>query len=144
MIESEASVVVNKCATDIFKFVVDVDNIPIWVNGAHVIKITKGPVGPDYLFREGNILLVVRDLQVNRRFETESVRVQFPTRLFLSYSHGVMSFEPADHGTKLTFQHQIEVPALVRPFARMVARKAQKDTEAALQRLRSVLEAQSP
>jgi len=144
MIESEASVVVNKRATDIFKFIVDVDNIPIWVNGAHVIKITKGPVGPDYLFREGNVLLVVTDLQVNRRLETESVRVQFPTRLFLSYSHGVMSFEPADHGTKLTFQHQIEVPALVRPFARMVTRKAQKDTETALQRLRSVLEALSP
>ena len=91
MIESAASVFVNKPAADIFKFVVDVDDIPIWVNGAHVIKITEGPVGPDFQFREGNILLTVRDLQVDRRFETESVRVRLPTRLFLSYSHGVMS-----------------------------------------------------
>ena len=51
MIESVATIVINKPLAEVFQFVAHVANIPQWGQGAHVVNSSEGSVGDGTLIQ---------------------------------------------------------------------------------------------
>ncbi|HLX58004.1 MAG TPA: SRPBCC family protein [Ktedonobacteraceae bacterium] len=143
MIESVATIVINKPLTEVFQFVAQVANIPRWVQGAHVVNSSEGSVGNGTIIQQGQVVARVTHVRVNQGFETESTRIPFPTRLLVKHSQGMVQVEPAGQGTQLTLKEQLEPTPLLKPFEHLVAKKAHRDSQAALEQLKQLLEHQT-
>jgi hypothetical protein len=140
MIECAATIVINRSPRDVFRFVADVENIPRWVNGARVTKVSEGPVQESTLFRQGQALVRVSRFEADRCFETESVRIYFPARFVVKHSRGFVRCDQTGHATQLTLTHTFELTLLLRPLKHLISRKAQEESQAALEQLRGLLE----
>lgn len=140
MIESVATIVINKPPADVFRFVAHLENIPQWVRGAHVVILSGGSFGDGTLFKQNHEVVRVDHFQVNQGFETESIRIHFPTRFVLKHTHGILQFEPIGHGTQFTLKHQFELTPFLKPFEPLLARKAHQESQAALEQLKTLLE----
>lgn len=140
MIESIATIVINKPLAEVFQFVAHIANIPLWGQGARVVKSSEGVVGDGTLIQQRQVVVRVSHVQVNQGFETESTRIPFPTRLLVKHTQGMVQVEPAGQGTQLTLKEQLEPTPLLKPFAHLVAKKAHQDSQAALEQLKQLLE----
>jgi Polyketide cyclase / dehydrase and lipid transport len=140
MIEVVARSLIARAVGDVFAFVANLDNIPHWVHGAHVQQVSPGPFGEGTLFQEGNVVVQVSHFQVNAGFETESVAIGFPTRLVLRHTHGLLLFEPTGQGTRFTLAHQFELTHLAKPLQALITQRAQRDSQAAVEQVRNVLQ----
>jgi len=79
-------------------------------------------------------------VQVNQGFETESIRIHFPTRFVLKHTHGMVQFEQVGQGTQVTLKEQFEPTPFLKPFEQLIAKKAQQESQAALEQLNKLLE----
>ena len=140
MIEVVASVTIARPVGDVFAFVANVDNLAHNVRGAHVRQVTVGTFGEGTLFQGGNVVVRVAHFQVNAGFETESVAIGFPTSLLLRHLHGLLRFEPTGHGTRFTLGHHLKLTRAAQPLHGLIAARAQRDNQAAVERVRTVLE----
>jgi hypothetical protein len=140
MMESVDTIVINKSLAEVFRFVAHVENLPQWVSGAHVVNLSEGSFGDGTLFQEGHVVLRVSHFQANQGFETESIRIHFPMRLVLKHTHGMLQFEQAGQGTQFTLKEQVELTPFLKPFEQLLAKKAQQDSQAALEQLKNLLE----
>jgi hypothetical protein len=52
----------------------------------------------------------------------------------------MVEFEPAGQGTKLTLKEQFELTPFLKPFEHLLAKKAQQESQAALEQLQKLLE----
>ncbi len=140
MIESVATFVINKSPAEVFQFVTHVENFSQWVSGAHVVNLPEGSFGDGTLIQQGQVVVRVSHVQVNQGFETESIRIYFPTRFVLKHTHGMVQFEPVGQGTQVTLKEQLELRPFMKPFEQLIARKAQQEGQAALEQLKTLLE----
>ncbi len=140
MMEFVATIVINKSPAEVFRFVAHVENIPQWVRGAHVVNLSEGSFGDGALFQQDQVVVRVSHFQVNQGFETESISIHFPTRFVLKHTHGMLQFEEVGQGTQFTLTHQVELRPFLKPFEQLLARKAQQDSQAALEQLKKLLE----
>ncbi len=143
MIDFAASIFINKSPDEVFGFVANRENYPKWVgavSGAHIAILSQGPFGEGTLIQEGPAGMRVFNVQVNRSFELETVRMNFPTRFLLKGGHTVFRFEPAGAGTRVTWHAQIESTIFVRPFDRVLGKRAQRNIQTGLEQLKSRLE----
>jgi hypothetical protein len=140
MIESGATLVINQSPAEVFRFVAQVENLPQWVRGAHVVNLSEGPFGDETLFQQDHVVVRVSHVQVNQGFETESICIHFPTRFVLKHTHGMVQFEHVGQGTQITLKEQFELTPLMKPFKPLIAKKAQQESQAALKHLKKLLE----
>jgi len=140
MIKSVATIVINKSPGEVFRFVTHGENFPQWVRGAHVVNLPEGSFGDGTLIQQGQVVVRVSHVQVNQGFETESISIHFPTRFVLKHTHGMVQVEPAGQGTQLTLKEQLEPTPFLKPFEQLLAKKAQQESQAALEQLKTLLE----
>ncbi len=140
MIEPVATIVINKPPAEVFRFVAHVENTPQWIRGAHVVNLSEGSFGDGTLFQQDHIVVKVSHVQVNQGFETESIRIHFPTRCVLKHTHGRVQIDPVGQGTQLTLKEQLELSPFLKPFEHLLAKKAQQEIQAALEQLKTLLE----
>jgi uncharacterized membrane protein len=139
MIEFAASVIIHRPVDEVFGFVADLDNLPRWVSGARIVKLSGDSFADGTIFREGKVTVRVSHFEMNKRVETESVHVDFPVSLIMNQSNGVLAFDPVDQGTQFTLAHKFRLKGLLRPLERIFEKKAQSETEAYLENLRALL-----
>jgi uncharacterized protein YndB with AHSA1/START domain len=140
MMEFANTIVINKSPAEVFRFVAHVENLPQWVSGAHVVNLSEGSFGDGTLFQQDHVVLRVYHFQVNQGFETESISIHFPTRFVLKHSHGMLQFEQVGQGTQFTLTHKLELTPFMKPFEQLLAKKAQQESQAALEQLKKLLE----
>ena len=140
MIEFVATIVINKPPAEVFRFVAHVENNPQWIRGAHVVNLSEGSFGDGTLFQQDQVVVRVSHVQVNQGFETESIRIHFPIRFVVKHTHGLLQFEKIGQATQFTLTHQFELRPFMKPFEQLLARKAQQESQAALEQLKTLLE----
>ncbi len=143
MVEFVATIVINTTPAEVFRFVADVEKYPQWIHGARTVNLSEGPFGDGTLFQQDHEVVRVSHVHVNHGFETESIRIHFPTRLFLKHTHGLVQVEPVEQGAQLTLTHHVELTPLLKPFAHLLAKKAQQDSQSALAQFKQLLEHQT-
>jgi hypothetical protein len=107
-----------------------------------VVNLSEGPFWDGTLFQQDQEVVKVSHVQVNQGFETESIRILFPMSLVLKHTHGMVRLEQVGQATHLTLKHQVELTLLLKPFERLLAKKAHQESQAALEQLKILLEQQ--
>jgi hypothetical protein len=107
---------------------------------ALVVNLSEGPFGDGTLFQQDHVVVRVSHVQVNQGFETESIRIHFPVRFVFKHTHGMVQFEQVGQGTHLTLKEQFELTLFMKPFEQLLAKKAQQESQAALEQLKKLLE----
>lgn len=139
------SVTIRRPVQDVFAFVTDVRNNPRWQsNLVEARQLTQGPLRAGSGFREVRRLLgrqvhvttQVTDYGPPARFAIRSTSGPVPFQ-------GRFAFEDADGSTRVTFTLEVQAVGPMKLAEGMVRGALQRDTEAALGRLKAILEAQS-
>lgn len=142
MIESVTSIVIARAVDEVFSFIASLDNLPTWAGGVHAMMLSAGPFGDGTIFQEDSVVVRVYNLKLNAGFETESIAIRLPARMILRHTHDALRFDSIERGTRFTLAHQVELTALVKPLERMIAKKTQSDSQAAIENVKYVLERQ--
>jgi hypothetical protein len=143
MIESVGTLVINPSADEVFGFLAHREHFPQWASagsGVRVVILSEGSFGDGTLIGHTQVVSRVSHLQVNQGFETDTIRIHFPSRLLIKHMHDLFKFEPAGQGTQVTLKEQIEPTPLLKPFEHVVAKRAHQHTQALLEQLKTLLE----
>jgi Polyketide cyclase / dehydrase and lipid transport len=143
MIESVATIVINTSPDEVFRFLAHREHFPQWASagsGAHVVILSEGSFGDGTLIHHTQVVSKVSHLQVYQGFETETIRIHFPSRLLIKHMHDLVQFEAVGQGTQVTLIEQIEPTPLLKPFEHLVAKRAHQVGQALLEHLKTLLE----
>lgn len=139
------SVTIMRSVQEVFAFVTDVRNNPRWQsNLLEARQLTDGPVQAGTSFREVRRLLG-RQVEVTTQVTDYGPPTRFAVRSTSGPApfQGRFAFEDAGGSTKVTFTMEVQPVGPLKLAESMVRGALQRDTEAALERLKAVLEAQS-
>ena len=142
MIEFVGTIVIDKTPDEVFRFITHREHFLQWVravNGGHGVTLSEGPFGDGTLIHHTQVVSRVSHMHVNQGFETETIRIHFPGRLLVKHMHDLFQFEPVGQGTQVTLKEQIEPTPLLKPFERLVARRANQVGQALLEQLKILL-----
>jgi hypothetical protein len=139
LITLDNAVVINRPVEEVFKFVANVDNLPRWM-GWPTKKVTDAPFGEGTLFWLDRMLLRIHDFHANEGFDSDSVYFRGTSKFFLARTHGELRFEAMGRETRFRFKRFVTPAVLLKPFARRFAKYSNSELQAALQKLRSLLE----
>ena len=145
MIKVEYSVVINQPVEEVFSFMSNVENNPLWVSGVLETKLTSpgpmavGSTGTDvrqFLGRRMESTWEVTEHEANKKsaFKVASGPMPF---------EGVWTFEPVEGGTKVTFVAQGEPGGFFKLAEPLVGRIAKRQIENDHDNLKDLLEAQA-
>jgi hypothetical protein len=143
MIESVGTIVINTSRDEVFRFLAHRENFPQWASagsGVRVVILSEGSFGDGTLIQHTQVVSRVSHLQVNQGFETDTIRIHFPSRLLVKHMHDLFQFEPVGQGTQVTLKEHIEPTPLLKPFEHLVAKRARQHTQALLEHLKTRLE----
>ena len=140
--EFDLDIVIDRAVEDVFEYVTNVRNLPEWqetaieadwVEGASPGKGARLRERRDLLGRTIESELEVTAYEPDRRFDVKSLTgpIRFEVR---------HSFEAADQGTRLQLTAEGEAGGMLRFAGPMVARQAERQFRADLERLKHVLE----
>lgn len=143
MIKIEQSTVINRPIEEVFSYVTDIDNLPMW-SGEIVEsrKTSDGPTGEGTTFD-----LLVKAL--GRKIEnTHEISAYEPNSKFgIKITSGPVlgeaeySFEPVNGGSKVSVEVEAEAGGFFKLADPLVARTLQRQYEANLATLKDLLEA---
>ncbi len=145
MIESAGTIVINTSPGEVFGFLAHREHFPQWASegtGVRVMIVSKGSFGDGTLIQHTQVVSRVSHLQVNQGFETDTIRIHFPSSLLVKHLHDLFQFEPVGQGTQVTLTEHIEPTLLLKPFAHLVAKRTHQHTQALLEHLKTLLEQQ--
>jgi uncharacterized protein YndB with AHSA1/START domain len=143
MIESVGTIVINTSPDEVFGFLAHREHFPQWAtegSGVRVVILSEGSFGDGTLIGHTQVVSSVSHLQVNQGFETDTIRIQFPSSLLVKHMHDLFQFEPVGQGTQVTLTEQIEPTPLLKPFEQLVAKRTHHHTQALLEHLKTLLE----
>jgi len=143
MIESVGTIVINTSRDEVFRFLAHRENFPQWASagsGVRLVILSEGSFGDGTLIQHTQVVSRVSHLQVNQGFETDTIRIHFPSRLLVKHMHDLFQFEPVGQGTQVTLKEQIEPTPLLKPFEHLVAKRTHQHTQALLEHLKTLLE----
>ena len=143
MIESVGTIVINTSPDEVFGFLAHREHFPQWASegtGVRVVIVSEGSFGDGTLIHHTQVVSKVSHLQVNQGFETDTIRIHFPSRLLVKHMHDLFQFEPVGQGTQVTLKEQIEPTPLLKPFEHLVAKRTYQHTQALLEHLKTLLE----
>ena len=101
MIEFVATITIGVTQDEVFRFVANRENYPRWigaVSGERIAILSQEPFGEGTLIREGHGVMRVFNVQVNRSFELELIRLDFLGRTLLKKGHTLFQFKPDENG----------------------------------------------
>lgn len=142
----EESIVINRPRNEVFAFIFDPDNVPVWnSNVIEYERLTEGPFRKGTQTRsKGRVLgktiestFEVVELEEDSRVASRTIESPISVE-------GEYRFEDADGGTQITAHMEAEIPGgffgkLADPLA---ARMLAKDFRSNLEKLKDLLEAQ--
>ncbi len=143
MIESVGTTVINTSPDEVFGFLAHREHFPQFasaVSGVRVGILSEGPFGDGTLIHHTQVVSRVSHLQASQGFETDTIRIHFPSRLLVKHIHDMFQFEPVGQGTRVTLTVQIEPTPLLKPFEHLVAKRAHQLTQSGLAHLKTLLE----
>jgi Polyketide cyclase / dehydrase and lipid transport len=143
VLESVGTIVIDRSPEEVFRFLAHRENFPQLasaVSGVRVVILSEGSFGDGTLIQHTQVVSRVSHLQVNQGFETDTIRIHFPSRLLVKHMHDLLRFEPVGQGTQVTLKVQIEPTPLLRPFEHLVAKRTHQHTQALLEHLKTLLE----
>ena len=143
MIESVGTIVINTSRDEVFRFLAHRENFPQWASagsGVRLVILSEGSFGDGTLIQHTQVVSRVSHLQVNQGFETDTIRIHFPSRLLVKHMHDLFQFEPVGQGTQVTLKEHIEPTPLLKPFEHLVAKRVRQHTQALLEHLKTRLE----
>jgi uncharacterized membrane protein len=140
----DLDIVIDRPVEDVFAYVTDVRNLPEWQESAIEADWVEaaGPGKGARLHERRELLgrtieseLEVTAYEPNRRFDLKAL--SGPVRFEVSHR-----FEAANGGTRVLLATEAEVGGMLRFAGPMVARQAERQMRADLERLQQVLESQ--
>ncbi len=140
MVAARTIAIIEKPVAEVFSFVTNPDNLPIWVRGDTPEKLSPGPFGEGTLLGHSNRLFAtfvvkVVNYRVDEGFQTKSLRAPLSIGI-----EGELVFVAISAGTRLTLSHRIMLPWWLRPLAPLLARQAQRGSDEAVQALKNAVE----
>jgi uncharacterized protein YndB with AHSA1/START domain len=140
----EKSVLIQRSVEDVFDFMWDFNNWSKWHGGMlEAEQSSEGPVGVGTTYRG------VKEFLYRRVEWTSEVTAYEPNRKFCQRLESgpmsieeIISFEPAEGGTKLTIGGEGETGGLFKLAEGMMQRRMEKEMETNLAGLKDLLEAQ--
>ena len=145
MARVEHSVVINRPTEEVFAYLDNAENGPLWQSGLLESEYTsEGPVGVGTTKRE------VRKLR-GQRFEQTSEIIEYEPNKKVTFkslsgplpSQASWTFEPAEGGTRFSGVLEIEARGFLKLAEPIVARLTERQIEADLANLKDLLEAQT-
>lgn len=145
MTKMEMSIVINRPVEEVFEFVTNPENEPLYRSGLLESEITsEGPYGVGTTTREVSQFL-------GRRIETTAIITEYePNRkIALKTTSGPIpfnlsqTFEPVGGGTKVTTALEGEVGGFFKLAEPVVVRMGKRQAEAELANLKDLLETQA-
>jgi uncharacterized protein YndB with AHSA1/START domain len=144
MITTNVSVQIDRPVGEVFAFVADPANFPLWA-GALVKEsrqTSPGPVGAGTTFTQMNVLMGRRFVSRMRIVTYEPPhRYEYATTAGPIRFAGHYTFAPANGGTRFTSLDESEPPGLLRYLQPLLQPLAQRQIARNLSRLKAVLEA---
>ena len=142
MVEIEHSVIIDRPVDEVFEFVINPENEPLWIPGTLEAKqISEGPlvVGTRLritarLFGQTNeSTWEVTEYEKNRRRGAKSISGSMPYAF-------VESYESVEGGTKIDAVAQIEAGGLAKLAEPIIARMARRQMETKFANLKALME----
>ena len=141
MIDIQSSTIIERPAGDVFDFVNNQENAPLWLSGWLETRPTSETRGVGYTWvdvielfgRRVESEFEVTGYEPGRKIAFKSIRGPFPIR-------GVYSFEPNETGTEVTFALQGEPGGFFKLAEPLLARMLQRQWDTNLANLKDVLE----
>jgi hypothetical protein len=146
MIKLKASVLIDRLVEDVFEFVTDGQNAPIWNSElVEVKKTSEGSMGVGTKYWMVHQLPIGRtesiheviEHELNRRFSLK-ITSATPVSFFYRYS-----FEPVGQGTKLSLTAEVEIDSLATMLAPIMTSAIKRRMKANFDTLKHLLEAGS-
>ena len=143
MIKLAHSVIINRPVEEVFEFVIDPQNEPLWISGTlEAVQISEGPldVGAKvrarsrFLDQNVDTIWVVTEYERNRRRGAKVISGTMSSEFIESY-------ETVEGGTRISATGQIEVSGLLKLAEPLVARLARRQQENNFANLKSLMEA---
>ena len=142
MIKNENSVEINKPIEEVFEYVTNIDNLPLWAGPVTEAKQTsEGPVGvgttqtqvAQLLGRRIESSLEVTEYEPNKKFTTKSTSGPIPIEVHYN-------FEPVAEGTRLETVGILDAGGFFKLAEPLVARTLKRQTEGDFKTLKELLE----
>ena len=143
MIKNENSVEINKPIEEVFEYVTNIDNLPLWAGPVTEAKQTsEGQVGvgttqtqvAQLLGRRIESSLEVTEYEPNKKFTTKSTSGPIPIEIHYT-------FEPVAEGTRLETVGILDAGGFFKLAEPLVARTLKRQTEGDFKTLKELLEA---
>ena len=142
MIKIENSVEINKPIEQVFEFVTNIDNLPLWAGPVTEAKQTsEGPVGvgttqtqvAQLLGRKVETYQEVTEYELNKKFTTKSTSGPIPMEI-------QYTFEPNAGGTRVELVGMVDAGGFFKLAEPFVARTLKRQTEGDVKTLKELLE----
>jgi uncharacterized membrane protein len=142
MIKNENSVEINKPIEEVFEYVTNIDNLPLWAGPVTEAKQTsEGPLGigttqtqvAQLLGRRIESSLEVTEYEPNKKFTTKSTSGPIPIEVHYN-------FEPVAEGTRLETVGILDAGGFFKLAEPLVARTLKRQTEGDFKTLKELLE----
>ena len=142
MVRVEHVVEIARPPADVFAFLTDPSNLPLWQESCVAARSEDGePISPGtqiaeqrrFLGREARTLMKVVELEPNLVYELESVEAPFP----LTVRH---ELEESSVGTRVRVVAEAEPGRLLRLASRMIDRTVREATRKDFAKLKALLE----
>jgi uncharacterized protein YndB with AHSA1/START domain len=142
-ISVQASEVIERQIEDVFAFISNMENSPLWDRTIKTTKVSDGPVSVGTVFRE-------EDRIMGRRTNSQAEVTEFdpPTRFSFTgrFENGweeraVITFEAVDEGTRMNFTGEGEMGKVGDVLAPILSWQMKRQVHSLFKNLKDLLEA---
>jgi uncharacterized membrane protein len=145
MIKIESSVQINRPVEEVFAFVTNIDNLPLWAGPVTEAKQTsEGPIGvgttqtqsAQFLGRQLETTQEVTAYELNKKLSTKSTSGLLPLEVHYT-------FEPVGGGTRVKLEGNLDAGGFFKLAEPVAGRMLKRQTASDAQTLKELLEAQA-
>jgi len=145
MIKIENSVQINRPVEEVFAFVTNIDNLPLWAGPVTEARQTsEGPIGvgttqiqlAQFLGRQLETTQEVTEYKLNKKLSTKSTSGPLPLEIHYT-------FEPFGEGTKIMVEADLDAGGFFKLAEPLAGRMLNRQTASDVQTLKELLEVQS-
>jgi uncharacterized protein YndB with AHSA1/START domain len=141
-ISVQVSDVIKRPKEDVFAFVSNMENSPLWGRTVKTTKVSEGPVSVGTVFREEARIM-------GRRINSQAEVTEFDPPSRLSYTgrfgngweeHARITFKAVDEGTRMNLTGEAEMGRLAELLAPIFSLLIRKQVQSLFKSLKDVLE----
>lgn len=145
MIKIETSVQINRPIEEVFAYVANIKNLPLWAGPVtEARQISEGPIGvgtmqtqsAQFLGRKMESTQEVIEYVLNKTLSTKSTSGPLPLEIHYA-------FEPAGNGTKIEIEANLDAGGFFKLAEPIAGRMLQRQTASDAETLKELLEAEA-